>query len=95
MLFFGVNQKNFQKGNEWRVASGEWFFFGGHRSCTAENFKHIGRCAIQFCQPLEGRAGARPQKFFQHGRNLTLRVVLKILVSVSMPKFCADKLKKL
>jgi len=29
MLFFRRQQENFQKGSEWRVASGEWFFLEG------------------------------------------------------------------
>jgi hypothetical protein len=35
-----------------RVASGEWFS-GGQRSRTAENFRRIRRCALQFFSLLQ------------------------------------------
>jgi len=36
--------------SEWRVANSEWFS-GGQRSCAAEKFRRIRRCALQFFHP--------------------------------------------
>jgi hypothetical protein len=35
-------------------------FLEGSAPALPKNFQHIRRCALRFCQPLEGRAPARP-----------------------------------
>jgi hypothetical protein len=43
---FDPNHRPEENGSEWRVANSEWFS-GGQCSRTAENFRHIRRCALQ------------------------------------------------